>query len=178
MIHKKLLSLLVLLMTAASGAWAQDTYTVTIDGDFLGLNGTFDNVTLPYTVDVDPSDYDSPYEQFTSANVNGGDGKVSVTGNENTKAITISGTFEGTATISLGVWFYYQAEGYGNDVNATGTMTITCVKNGPAPEPDVEVTTNKAEGETTFTQATFAMPAFDATVNYDIVRDMATLPIP
>jgi len=39
-------------------------------------------------------------------------------------------------------------------------------------ESGLEVTTNKAEGETTFTWATFAMPAFDATAEYELVRDM------
>ena len=39
-------------------------------------------------------------------------------------------------------------------------------------EPAVEVTTNKAEGETTFTEASFNMPAFDATAEYELVRDM------
>lgn len=45
---------------------------------------------------------------------------------------------------------------------------------GPAPalEPDVEVTTNAAEEGATFTEATFAMPAFDATADYELVRDM------
>ena len=42
----------------------------------------------------------------------------------------------------------------------------------PAPEPDVEVTTNAAEEGATFTEATFAMPAFDATADYELVRDM------
>ena len=41
-------------------------------------------------------------------------------------------------------------------------------------KPDVEVNTNKAEGETTFTEATFAMPDFDATAEYELVRDLAT----
>ena len=40
-------------------------------------------------------------------------------------------------------------------------------------KPDVEVNTNKAEGETTFTEATFAMPDFDATAEYELVRDLA-----
>jgi hypothetical protein len=40
-------------------------------------------------------------------------------------------------------------------------------------KPDVEVNTNKAEGETTFTQATFDMPSYDATVSYELVRDLA-----
>ena len=37
----------------------------------------------------------------------------------------------------------------------------------------IEVTTNAEEGETTFTEASFNMPAFDATVDYEIVRDLA-----
>ena len=39
-------------------------------------------------------------------------------------------------------------------------------------EPDVEVTTNAAEEGATFTEASFAMPAFDATAEYELVRDM------
>ena len=39
-------------------------------------------------------------------------------------------------------------------------------------EPAVEVTTNAAEEGATFTEATFAMPAFDATADYELVRDM------
>ena len=41
-----------------------------------------------------------------------------------------------------------------------------------APEPTIEVTTNAAEEGATFTEATFAMPAFDATADYELVRDM------
>jgi hypothetical protein len=39
-------------------------------------------------------------------------------------------------------------------------------------EPAIEVTTNKAENETTFTEATFKMPTYDATAEYELVRDM------
>ena len=39
-------------------------------------------------------------------------------------------------------------------------------------EPTVEVTTNAAEEGATFTEASFAMPAFDATADYELVRDM------
>ena len=42
----------------------------------------------------------------------------------------------------------------------------------PLPTP-IEVTTNKAEGETTFTEAWFNMPANDATAEYELVRDMS-----
>ena len=36
----------------------------------------------------------------------------------------------------------------------------------------IEVTTNAASKQDLFTEASFTMPTFDATVNYDIVRDM------
>ena len=39
-------------------------------------------------------------------------------------------------------------------------------------EPTVEVTTNAAEEGATFTEASFTMPAFDATAEYELVRDM------
>ena len=43
----------------------------------------------------------------------------------------------------------------------------------PAPtEPTIEVTTNAASEGATFTEATFNMPAFDATADYELVRDM------
>ena len=38
--------------------------------------------------------------------------------------------------------------------------------------PDVEVTTNAASEGATFTEASFAMPDFDATAEYELVRDM------
>ena len=41
--------------------------------------------------------------------------------------------------------------------------------------PAVEVTTNAEEGETFFTEATFEMPAFDATVDYE-QRHKAQIP--
>lgn len=40
-------------------------------------------------------------------------------------------------------------------------------------EPDVEVTTDAAEEGATFTEASFQMPAFDATAEYELVRDMS-----
>ena len=40
-------------------------------------------------------------------------------------------------------------------------------------EPPIKVTTNKAEGETTFTEAWFNMPTNDATAEYELVRDMS-----
>ena len=42
-----------------------------------------------------------------------------------------------------------------------------------ATEPAIDVTTDAAEEGATFTEATFAMPAFDATAEYELVRDMS-----
>ena len=39
-------------------------------------------------------------------------------------------------------------------------------------DPAVEVTTNAASAQDLFTEASFTMPAFDATVNYELVRDL------
>ena len=44
--QKKIFSLLVLLMTAVSGAWADDTYTVQFKAN--GNTKTVENVVLPY----------------------------------------------------------------------------------------------------------------------------------
>ena len=42
----------------------------------------------------------------------------------------------------------------------------------PLPTSAIEVTTNAAEEGATFTEASFNMPAFDATAEYELVRDM------
>ena len=51
-------------------------------------------------------------------------------------------------------------------------LVCDVVNDAAASEPAVEVTTNAAEEGATFTEATFAMPAFDATAEYELVRDM------
>ena len=57
-------------------------------------------------------------------------------------------------------------------VKANMVIKKIIIDEAKAAEPDVEVTTNAAEEGTTFTEATFAMPAFDATAEYELVRDM------
>lgn len=63
-------------------------------------------------------------------------------------------------------------------ISNCGTTKNICIGNitisgsVSAAEPDVKVTTNAAEEGATFTEATFAMPAFDATAEYELVRDM------
>ena len=43
----------------------------------------------------------------------------------------------------------------------------------PSAEPGIEVTTNAASEQDLFTEAKFTMPAFDATADYELVRDMS-----
>jgi hypothetical protein len=51
-------------------------------------------------------------------------------------------------------------------------LVCDVVNDEPASEPAIEVTTNAAEEGATFTEASFEMPAFDATADYELVRDM------
>jgi len=98
---KKILSLLVLLMTAATGAWAQQKYNVTFSGfDNASCNTTITDVTLPYSKSFGKTDacsnaYDidgsSNNEQLVGASF-GGDNFT----------ITVKSAFEGTVTVSVG----------------------------------------------------------------------------
>ena len=65
-------------------------------------------------------------------------------------------------------WIVTSTNGSGNsDFHLSGYKYVA-----PNAEPTIEVTTNAAEEGATFTEATFAMPAFDATAEYELVRDM------
>ena len=59
---------------------------------------------------------------------------------------------------------------------AIDNVLVRDVVNDDLPQEEiasaVEVTTNAAEEGATFTEASFAMPAFDATAEYELVRDM------
>ena len=97
---KKILSLLVLLMTAATGAWAQQKYNVTFSGfDKASCNTTITDVTLPYSKSFGKTDacsdaYDidgsSNNEQLVGASF-GGDNFT----------ITVKSAFEGTVTVGV-----------------------------------------------------------------------------
>ena len=159
---------LALLLTAVTGAWAEEAtkYTVTFKAN--GNTKTVENVTLPHT--------------FTSVN-NQGNGELdliindlynqsegwcvetpTVSGNSNVTAgldgsynqyITISAPFEGNAIVS-GSHFY------DNPISSfTYTLEIS------VESPSVDVTLNDTK-----TEASFLMPTSDVTVNYELVRDM------
>ena len=52
-------------------------------------------------------------------------------------------------------------------------LVCDVVKDAASTEPDVDVTTDAAEEGATFTEASFTMPTFDATADYELVRDMS-----
>ena len=166
---------LALLITAVGGAWATDPNAVTaaeINSDlysgWTSIDGKlFKASELPgfqaVTEDQAKSWAGVPstghvilYYEFVA------DGNVKAVRFENGVYVT---SFEEN---ELTCYLIYEDIYYNGDTKYFYTT-------GPAPavEPDVEVTTNAAEEGATFTEATFQMPAFDATAEYELVRDMS-----
>lgn len=160
--RQKILSLLVLLLTAATGAWAADTYTITFSGfGNEACNKTVTDATLEYSETFNVTDVYANYTIF--GGVGGSNEYVSISKSQDETQITITvkSAFEGTVNVTV----YYMNENWDESER---NISVTCVKSAPG----IEVTTNKAENETTFTEASFQMPAFDATADYELVRDM------
>ena len=140
---------LALLLTAVTGAWAEgETATITLTSGQTVK--TYENVTLPWSTTADILKAVVTDLSF-NVNINaisGGDGKVVKYGNEN---FTVNGTFSGNATVTVTY-----------NTGSSATITVT------APRP---LMTLSDDGKTATMES---MPAFDATVNYEIVRDLAT----
>ena len=165
---------LALLITAVGGAWAQDTYNVTFKAN--GNTKTVENVTLPKTFQCSYNNADGDLDLILkelygwtgdssetvcanwSTPKSSDANKVVAGKNGNDHYITIDNVFEGTVTITGDYIVDLELTQYSLEISIA--------------EPDVEVTTNAAEEGATFTEATFAMPAFDATAEYELVRDM------
>ena len=179
--RNKILSLLVLLMTAASGAWAEKV-TVTFTQD--DLNGTStvakDGVTLT-PGNNDAHNYADLYDSgsttfsvdkgtFTKIEiVNCTKGEIGGWQKEQT------GSFQPDPEGEPEFWQnLYTLTWTGEAKSVTFTANVYNIQSivFTIDKPDVEVNTDKTTGETTFTEATFKMPAFDATVDYELVRDM------
>ena len=191
MIHKKLLSLLVLLMTAATGAWAEEV-TVTFTPTDLNGSGTVtkDGVTLtPGNGDarVNANFYHRGSNTFSVDK--GTFTKIEIVDCSYVYPANISGwqkiktgSYRPYPEVDPDYWEdLYTLTWTGEAESVSFTASVYEIQSivFTIYKPEVDVTTNKAQGETTFTEATFAMPAFDATANYDIVRDMsdATYPV-
>ena len=174
---------LALLITAVGGAWADETLLLTIESkdntSFLSGSKTFDDkvtVTFSNTVNND-GDTEGWYAGSASLLTVAGTNGYTITSCKfyTGYGIAVTGyTVEGESPSV----YLYAAEVYTDNsksvsLGSNGVNKIEVFGTAPAAaESDVDVTTNAAEGETTFTEATFAMPAYDATADYELVRDM------
>jgi hypothetical protein len=146
---------LALLLTAATGAWAEDTYTVTFKAN--GKTKTVENVTLPHTFELDPiiielypslsGGHGSPAGTSASGNTN-----VTAYHNNSRHYATISAPFEGAVTVT--------GQFFKDFTNNQYTLEINCTENLVAISDDK-------------TEATIKMPTSDVDVNYELVRDMS-----
>lgn len=120
---KKILSLLVLLMTAVSGAWAQQKYNVTFSGfDNASCNTTITDVTLPYSKSFGKTDACSnAYDIDVSSN---NEELVGASFGSDNFTITVKSAFEGTVTVSVGG----MSEGFDP---YSRNITVACVPAAP-----------------------------------------------
>ncbi len=182
--RNKILSLLVLLLTAASGAWAEgETLLLTIENkdypSFKSGSMTFDDkVTVTFSNTVSNwGDSDGWYSSrtpslLTVAGTNG----YTIT---SCKFYTNSGIAKTGYTVegeSPSVYLYndsvYTDASKSLKIGYPGITKIEVYGGVASSEPAIEVTTNAASEGATFTEASFQMPAFDATADYELVRDI------
>ena len=205
--RNKILSLLVLLLTAATGAWADKVQenisilaadwnagsgtNVTNDGDLMKviLTSELGIAAYAWAQPVDLSNCDKLV--VVVANMNGCDGEHyklkaflrDETNNEGTQMEAYVGLDDADNLQHEMVFDFTQQTSL--DLTKVKRLGIQCQPNGAeykisrvyiekdAPKAEVEVTTNAASEGATFTEASFQMPAFDATADYELVRDMS-----
>lgn len=175
---------LALLLTAVTGAWADETPLLTIESkdyqSFKSGSMTFDDkVTVTFSGEVfNDGDEEGWYAGSASLLTVAGTNGYTITSCKfyTGYGIAVTGyTVEGESPSV----YLYAAEVYTDNsksvsLGSNGVTKIEVYGTAPAAaEPAVEVTTNAAEEGATFTEATFAMPAFDATAEYELVRDMS-----
>ena len=143
-----MVAVLAIAAAAAGPAWGQTTYNVTFGGFAEpAMNTTVSVASLPQTFTEINNTYvfyawkviSMTAENYTSASVtSGGDGKVSATIANSLLSITISGPFEGTATIHV--------EGSYWDLNHDSPVPLSCDVTVACPEPPTPHTVRFAEG--------------------------------
>lgn len=137
-LFKTLVAVLAMAAAAAAGpAWGQTTYNVTFGGFAEpAVNTTVSVASLPQTFTQINNTYvfypwkviSTTAENYTSASVtSGGNGQVSATIANSLLSITVSGTFEGTATIHV--------EGSYWDPNHDSPVPLSCDVTVACPEP-------------------------------------------
>ena len=176
---------LALLLTAVGGAWADETPIATIlaseNSTFVSGSKTFaDKVKITFSGAVD---WVNNRWQVVYDSTNGNEGTVTVEGVNGTnisKVVFYDEYGSHVMTTSPYTLYFYQAPELSDYIVCTGAngegetdlSTITKIEVFGGSAPAVEVTTNAAEEGATFTEASFQMPAFDATAEYELVRDM------
>ena len=176
---------LALLITAVGGAWADETPIATIlaseNSTFVSGSKTFaDKVKITFSGAVD---WVNNRWQVVYDSTNGNEGTVTVEGVNGTnisKVVFYDEYGSHVMTTSPYTLYFYQAPELSDYIVCTGAngegetdlSTITKIEVFGGSAPAVEVTTNAAEEGATFTEASFQMPAFDATAEYELVRDM------
>lgn len=149
---KKLTMTLALLITAATGAWAADTYTV------AGSN---------------PAMFGSSWDPTNAANdmTKNGDGTYSITYTN----VYLEGNVQYKVVKNHSWDEAYPALDRVISIAEAGTYTVTICFNPTThevyekkPDPEVEVTLNDTKSE-----ASFKMPQYDATASYTLKRDMS-----
>ena len=175
---KKLTMMLALLITTATGAWAQAPYTVTFKAN--GNTKVFENVTFPHTFQCDIAYENGELDQvirelysiekgfatYEPITVRLGSTNVSAGYDGTHPFVTINDAFEGSTFVSgdynvelLQPNPYTGDEEWMVAYQQSYTLEITCEK--------VDVVLNDAQ-----TVANVWVPANNMTVSYDLVRDM------
>ena len=122
-VFAKMMTIVALMLTfIVTGAWAQQTYTVTFSADY---SQTISDATLPYNKTISCTDLNRWAESFSSVNVEKGDGKVSASIDGGSMTITVSGAFSGEAE----VWCPIIDDGRDQILYV---VKVTCVANAPA----------------------------------------------
>jgi len=168
----KILSLLVLLLTAATGAWAteptvyqsQEIYLSSLkQGDIIlngvtlksPLNDRINFVPNRYTYNGQVSSAEAEFAEFPQT-----------TGNDCNIANLVTPIDENGQPGNA--WVVTKVE------NVNDMYYKVYIAGIQYEYPDaIVVTTNAAEEGAAFTEASFQMPAFDATAEYELVRDMS-----
>ena len=173
---------LALLITAVGGAWADETPLLTIESkdyqSFKSGSMTFDDkVTVTFSGEVfNDGDEEGWYAGSASLLTVAGTNGYTITSCKfyTGYGIAVTGyTVEGESPSV----YLYAAEVYTDNSKSVslGSNGVTKIEvyGGVADPNAVEVTTNAASKQDLFTEASFKMPPFDATVNYMLVRDMS-----
>ena len=136
---------LALLLTAVTGAWAEEA-TITLSCGTT--EKTFEKAELPWssTEDILKEVISDFRKAGDIQSITGGDGKVVKNGDKN---FQVTGTFSGKATVEVA----YLSTSF-------STLTATITVTAPATEPAIDVT--PVTGKTN--EWTFTMPAYDVEI--------------